>query len=319
MRLLTIRQSPTEQPQYFIRSVDGSNPPQQLTDLPNPNGTLGHVEKRLIQYQRADGVKLSGMLYLPPGFKLGTTPPPPMLMWAYPSEFKTRDAAGQVKDSPHRFVRVDARSPMFALLLGFSVLDNPTFPIVGEGKAEPNDTYVKQLVQGAEAAINEVVRLGAADRSRIAIGGHSYGAFTTANLLAHSDLFRAGIARSGAYNRTLTPFGFQSEERNFWQARDTYIEMMPFTFADKINEPLLMIHGADDDNAGTFPVQSERMFEALKGLGGTTRLVMLPLERHAYRARESLLHMLWEETEWLQHHVAQPTQHCGARTFLLPL
>lgn len=313
-RLLTIRQSLEQQPQYFIRSLDSPSSLQQLTELPNPNGLLGHVEKRLLQYERADGVKLSGMLYLPPGFKTGSTPPPPMLMWAYPTEFKTRDAAGQVKDSPYSFVRVDARGPMFALLLGFSVLDNPTFPIVGEGKVEPNDTYVKQLVQGAEAAVNEVTRLGVADPKRIAIGGHSYGAFTTANLLAHTNLFRTGIARSGAYNRTLTPFGFQSEERTFWQARNVYIDMMPFSYADKINEPLLMIHGADDDNPGTFPIQSERMFEAMKGLGGHVRLVMLPLERHGYRARESLLHMLWEMSDWLQKYLAAGGHALPGRT-----
>jgi dipeptidyl aminopeptidase/acylaminoacyl peptidase len=186
------------------------------------------------------------------------------------------------------------------------VLDDPTFPIIGEGTAEPNDTYVPQLLAGAQAAIDAVVKAGVCDRDRIAIGGHSYGAFTAANLLAHSNLFRAGIARSGAYNRTLTPFGFQAEERVYWQARDTYTAMSPFTHADKIDEPLLMIHGAVDDNPGTYPIQSERLFEAMKGLGGRVRLVMLPAETHGYRARESVLHMLWEMSQWLDVNVKNP-------------
>jgi dipeptidyl aminopeptidase/acylaminoacyl peptidase len=178
-------------------------------------------------------------------------------------------------------------------------------PIVGEGGKEPNDTYVQQLVASAKAAVDEVVRRGVADRKRIAIGGHSYGAFMTANLLAHSDLFCAGIARSGAYNRTLTPFGFQNEERTLWQAPDTYIKMSPFMHADKINEPILLIHGEADNNQGTFPLQSERLFNALKGLGKTARFVLLPLESHGYQARESVLHMLYEMHQWLEKYVKQ--------------
>jgi len=176
-------------------------------------------------------------------------------------------------------------------------------PIVGEGTAEPNDTYVRQLSAGAQAAVDELVRRGVGDPARMAVGGHSYGAFMTANLLAHTDLFKAGIARSGAYNRTLTPFGFQAEERNYWQAQDTYLAMSPFNHADRIKAPLLLIHGEQDNNSGTFPLQSERMFAAVKGLGGTARLVMLPNESHGYRARESILHMLAETDGWLQEYV----------------
>ncbi len=300
--LLTRRESVTEQPQYYVRKLADKSL-QRLTDFPNPNSSLAKVTKKLLQYQRADGVKLSGMLYLPPDFKEGQSKPVPMLMWAYPTEYKSKDAAGQVQDSPYRFVSANYHGPLFALLMGFAVLDDPTFPIVGEGTTEPNDTYVQQLVAGAEAAVNEVVRLGVADRNRLAIGGHSYGAFTTANLLAHSNLFRAGIARSGAYNRTLTPFGFQSEERNFWQAKPIYVEMSPFTYADKIDEPLLLIHGEVDNNPGTYPIQSERLFEAMKGLGGHVRWVVLPAETHGYRARESVLHMFWEMTQFLDKNV----------------
>jgi dipeptidyl aminopeptidase/acylaminoacyl peptidase len=226
-----------------------------------------------------------------------------MLMWAYPREFKTANAAGQVKDSPHRFVKVTYWSPMVWLARGYAVLADVAMPIVGEGDEEPNDTFVKQLVASANAAIDEVVCRGVADPDRIAIGGHSYGAFMTANLLAHSDLFTAGIARSGAYNRTLTPFGFQREERTVWQAPEIYFAMSPFMHADEVNEPILLIHGEADNNSGTYPLQSERFYGALKGLGATVRLCMLPHESHGYRARESIMHMLWEMSEWLDRYV----------------
>jgi dipeptidyl aminopeptidase/acylaminoacyl peptidase len=226
-----------------------------------------------------------------------------VLLWAYPTEYKSADAAGQVTDSPYRFVRASAWSPYLWTLLGYAVLDDPSLPIIGEGNEEPNDTYVEQLVAGARAAVDELVRRGVGDEHRMAIGGHSYGAFMTANLLAHSDLFAAGIARSGAYNRTLTPFGFQAEERTYWEAPEVYYEMSPFMHADLVNEPILLIHGEMDNNSGTFPMQSERYFGALKGLGATARLVILPYESHGYRARESLLHMLWEQQEWLDRYV----------------
>ncbi len=228
-----------------------------------------------------------------------------MLMWAYPREYKSADAAGQVRDSPYRFVRPSPTSPLMFLALGYAVFDNPTMPIIGEGDTEPNDTYVEQLVASAKAAVEEVVRRGIADRDRIAIGGHSYGAFMVANLLAHSDLFAAGIARSGAYNRTLTPFGFQAEQRTVWQAPEIYFKMSPFMHAQKINEPILLIHGMADSNSGTFPIQSQRLYAALKGHGATVRLVMLPHESHGYRARESVLHTLWETGEWLDKYVAE--------------
>ena len=226
-----------------------------------------------------------------------------MLMWAYPEEFKTAAAAGQVKDSPYKFNRISYWGPQIMLARGYTVLDHPAMPIVGEGDQEPNDSYLAQLKMDAEAAVDEVVRLGVAERHKIAIGGHSYGAFMAANLLAHSRLFRAGIARSGAYNRSLTPFGFQAEDRNFWDAKEVYQAMAPFNFANQIKDPILFIHGEQDSNPGTFPVQSERMYQALQGLGATTRLVMLPNESHGYRARESILHMLWEQDHWLDKHV----------------
>lgn len=239
---------------------------------------------------------------LPAGYKpeLGRLP---VLMWAYPQEFKSADAAGQITGSPYRFDWVNPHSPLFWLTQGYAVLDNPKIPIIGQGSQEPNDTYVEQLVAGAKAAVDEVVRRDIADPKRIAVGGHSYGAFMTANLLAHSDLFAAGIARSGAYNRTLTPFSFQAEERTLWQAPEISSKMSPFMHADKIKSPLLLIHGESDSNTGTFPIQSERFFLAIQGVGGKARLVMLPREEHGYQARESIRHMLYEMDTWLERYV----------------
>ncbi len=303
--LLTYREAVEEQPNVFLRNLkEGSL--KQLTAFAHPSPQLAGVQKELIRYKREDGLQLTGTLYLPVGYRTEQGPLP-LLMWSYPREFKSADAAGQVKDSQYRFVRVGWGSPLFWLTQGFAVLDGPAMPIVGEGDQEANDTYVEQLVGSAKAAVDEVVRRGVADRDRIAVGGHSYGGFMTANLLAHSDLFRAGVARSGAYNRTLTPFGFQAEERTFWEAPEVYFTMSPFMHADKIKVPLLLIHGEADNNSGTFPMQSERFYNALKGHGATARLAMLPHESHGYRARESVLHMLWEITQWLEQHVKSGT------------
>ncbi|HYI13559.1 MAG TPA: prolyl oligopeptidase family serine peptidase [Thermoanaerobaculia bacterium] len=300
--LVTRRESVDEPPNYFARDLRKKTT-RALTRFPHPTPQLAGAKKELIRYKRADGVDLTATLYLPPGYDPAKDGRLPVLMWAYPQEFKSAASAGQVSDSPYRFIRVHPMTPIPWLLRGYAIVDDPSIPIVGEGDKEPNDTYVEQLISGAQAIVDEVVRRGVGDRGRMAIGGHSYGAFMTANLLAHSDLFRAGIARSGAYNRTLTPFSFQAEERTFWEAPETYIKMSPFTHAQKINEPTLLIHGVDDNNTGTFPIQSDRLFQAMKGLGGTARLVMLPYESHGYRARESVLHMMWEMDRWLGTYV----------------
>ena len=299
-RVLAIRESTTEPPNVVVRDLARGSL-SQITHVKNPYPELTSAKREIIRYKRADGLALSGTLYTPPGYDQKSRLP--VLMWAYPREFKSAKSAGEVQGSPYKFPDVWWGSPLYWLARGYAVLDDPAFPIVGEGKGQPNDTYVKQLVADARAAIDEVVRRGVGDRERIAIGGHSYGAFTTANLLAHSRLFRAGIARSGAYNRTLTPFGFQSEERSFWEAAPTYVEMSPFMHADGISDPLLLIHGMEDNNQGTYPLQSERMFAALQGLGKMTRLVLLPKEAHGYRGRESVLHMLWEMDAWLEKYV----------------
>jgi dipeptidyl aminopeptidase/acylaminoacyl peptidase len=302
-RVLTQRESPDSPPNLHVRDLQGDSGPRALTRFPHPIPQLREMQKELIRYSRSDGVELTATLYLPPGHDPARDGPLPLLMWAYPTEFRSAEAASQVTTSPYRFNAVSHWGPLAYLASGYAVLDNPSMPIVGEGEVEPNDTYVAQLVASAQAAVDEVVRRGVADRGRIAVGGHSYGAFMTANLLAHTRLFRAGIARSGAYNRSLTPFGFQAEERNFWQAGDTYAAMSPFNHADKIRAPLLLIHGEQDNNSGTFPMQSERMYAAVSGLGGTVRLVMLPNESHGYRARESIYHMLAETHDWLEAHV----------------
>jgi dipeptidyl aminopeptidase/acylaminoacyl peptidase len=304
-KILITRESPTEPVNFHRVDLAAKSAPVALTRFPHPTPQLKDVKKEQIRYKRKDGVELTGTLYLPPGFEPGRDAPLPLLMWAYPAEFKSAEAASQVTDSPYRFNAIGFWGPHPFLARGYAVLDDPSMPIVGEGSKEPNDTYLPQLIASAEAAIDDVVRRGVADRNRIAIGGHSYGAFMTGNLLAHTRLFKAGIARSGAYNRTLTPFGFQAEERNYWDARDTYQTMSPFNYANAIKDPLLMIHGEEDNNSGTFPIQSERMYAAVKGLGGTARLVMLPKESHGYRARESILHMLAETDAWLDEHVKQ--------------
>jgi len=305
-RALITRESPTEPANYYLRDLsDPAAQPVALTRFPHPTPQLKDVRKELIRYRRKDGVELTANLYLPPGYDPQRDGPLPTLMWAYPTEYKSAEAASQVTGSPYRFNAVSYWGPLPFLARGYAVVEGFSVPIVGEGEAEPNDTYIPQLVASAEAAIEEVVRRGVADRDRIAVGGHSYGAFMTANLLAHSRLFKAGIARSGAYNRTLTPFGFQSEERNYWQAQDVYLAMSPFNYADRIKDALLLIHGEDDNNPGTFPMQSERLFAAVKGLGGNARLVMLPRESHGYRARESIMHMLYETEAWLEQHLRQ--------------
>ena len=273
-----------------------------LTDIRDPYPQLKGIEKQVVKYKRNDGVDLKGDLYLPLGYKKEEGPLP-VIMWAYPNEYKSADAAGQVEGSPYEFIRLGWWSPLYFLTRGYAVFDDPSMPVIGEGDEEPNDNFRTQLVNNAAAAIDKLVEMGIADKDKVAIGGHSYGAFMTANLLAHSDLFAAGIARSGAYNRTLTPFGFQAEERTYWEAPEVYYTMSPFMHADKINEPILMIHGEADNNSGTYPLQSKRMFAAMKGLGGKARLVMLPHESHGYRAKESILHMLWEMNQLLEKYV----------------
>ena len=299
--VLVSREAVDEPANFYVRDLK-SRQLRAITRFPHPTPQLKGIQKELVRYKRDDGVQLTGTLYTPAGWK-PSQGPLPMVFWVYPQEFKTADAAGQVTTSPYRFVRAGAGSPLVWLTLGYAVLDDPSMPIVGEGDKEPNDTYIDQLVASAKAAVDEMARRGVGDPRRIAIGGHSYGAFTTANLLAHSDLFAAGIAQSGAYNRTLTPFGFQAEERDLWKAPDAYIRMSPFMYADKINEPILLIHGQADNNSGTDPIQSERFFNALKGKGAMARLVMLPLESHGYRGRESVLHALWENYNWLDTYV----------------
>jgi len=299
--LLFIRESVSDYPNYFVRDLEVGTD-IQATFYENPFTMLNGMHKELITYKREDGLDLSATLYLPPGYEIDDGPLP-MVMWAYPQEYRSSTAAGQISGSPFEYDYIGWWSPVIWLTQGYAILDNPAMPIVGEGDEQPNDTFVEQLVMSARAAVDEVVRRGVADPERIAIGGHSYGAFMTANLLAHSDLFAAGLARTGAYNRTLTPFGFQSEDRSLWEAQDVYMEMSPFMNADRIDEPILLIHGNADNNSGTFPMQSERFFAALKGLGGTARLVMLPLESHIYIARESILHVLWETQEWLAEYV----------------
>ncbi|MBK9734507.1 MAG: S9 family peptidase [Saprospiraceae bacterium] len=299
---LTRLESKSEYPNYYLRDINKKSM-TQMTFHENPFKVLDNVYKEVIKYKRPDGVELSATLYLPVGYDKTAKEKMPMVMWAYPTEFKDKSSAGQVTSNANEFTFPFYGSPLYWLTKGYVVLDDASFPIVGEGKTEPNDSFIPQLVANAKAAIDAVDSLGYIDRSKVAVGGHSYGAFMTANLLTHSNLFAAGIARSGAYNRTLTPFGFQSEERNYWDAPEVYDAMSPFQHADKMKSPMLLIHGEDDNNPGTFTMQSERYFNALKGLGATARLVILPKESHGYAARESILHMLWEQDQWMEKYV----------------
>jgi dipeptidyl aminopeptidase/acylaminoacyl peptidase len=285
------------------RGVQGGRPPEpaprrSLTSWPDPHPALTGMVKRLMLTDRGDGVQLSGMLHLPPGYDPDRDGRLPLVIWAYPYDYGSADTAGQVRLTSNRFTRLVASDPAWFVLRGYAVLANAAMPVIGDPETK-NDTYIEQTCAAAEAHIKALVSEGIADPARVAVAGHSYGAFMTANLLAHTDLFAAGIARSGAYNRTLTPFGFQSERRSFWEVPHVYDQVSPFRYVDQITAPLLLVHGEQDANSGTFPVQSERLYQAIQGTGGTARLVILPFESHGYVARESVLHVLAEQFAWL--------------------
>ncbi len=296
-------QSKNDYPNYYFRNIKSKDKLTQITDFNNPFESIKNVYKEVIKYKRKDGVDLSGTLYLPAGYDRVKKEKLPLLIWAYPAEFKDKNSAGQSSQNPNEFTFPSYGSFIYYVTKGYAVLDDASFPIIGEGKTEPNDTFVTQLVDDAEAAIKAVNDLGYINPSKVGVGGHSYGAFMTANLLTYSKLFACGIARSGAYNRTLTPFGFQSEQRNYWDVPNLYNEMSPFMNADKMKTPLLLIHGDADNNPGTFTLQSERYFQALKGLGAPVRLVLLPKEAHGYAAKDNILHLLWEQEQFLDKYL----------------
>jgi len=308
---ITRRESPTETPNYYVRNLTKKIAPLALTQFTNPYAQLEGISKEKIKYKRADGIDLTATLYLPKGYDKTKDGPLPLLIWAYPREYKSAADAAQVRGSQYTFPTISYGSPIFWATQGYAVMDNAEMPIVGEGNKEPNDAFIPQLYLNAHAAIQAAAKMGVGDSTRVGVGGHSYGAFMTANLLAHTNLFKAGIARSGAYNRTLTPFGFQAEERTYWQAPEVYFNMSPFSFANKIKTPILLIHGEMDNNPGTFPIQSERLYNAIKGHGGTTRYISLPYESHGYAGKENILHMLWEQHQWLEKFVKQAKSSTG--------
>jgi dipeptidyl aminopeptidase/acylaminoacyl peptidase len=297
-KFLTRRESPTEPPNYFVRTASGSM--TAVTKFPDPQPSIRGIHKELVKYKRNDGVDLSFTLYLPPDYKQGTRLP--TVIWAYPYEYNDAATAGQVSGSTKRFTEMTGYSQLFFALDGYAVLDNTAMPVVGDPDTV-NNTYIDQIIADAKAAIDKAAAMGVTDPARVGVGGHSYGAFMTANLLAHCDLFKAGIAESAAHNRTLTPFGFQSERRTLWEAPDVYLKMSPFMYANKIKVPILLIHGEADDNDGTFPIQSDRMYQAVRGNGGTVRLVFLPFEAHGYRGKETIEHVLWEKFAWFEKYV----------------
>lgn len=293
-------QSKTEYPNFYFRNIKENNKLTAITQFANPFVSLNDVSKEVIKYLRKDGVELSGTLYLPAGYDKSKKEKLPLLIWAYPAEYKDKSSAGQSTKNSNQFTFPSYGSFIYWVTRGYAVLDDAAFPIIGEGKTEPNDNFIPQLVDDAEAAINAVDALGYIDRKKVAVGGHSYGAFMTANLLTHSKLFACGIARSGAYNRTLTPMGFQSEQRNYWEVPEVYNKMSPFMNADKMKTPILLVHGEADNNPGTFTLQTERYFQALKGLGAPARMVILPKESHGYAAKENIFHLLWEQDQFLE-------------------
>lgn len=301
--VLVMIQSKNEYPNYYLRNIKSKNKLTPITAFKNPFESIKNVHKEVIKYKRKDGVELSGTLYLPVGYDKTKKEKLPLLIWAYPAEYKDKNSAGQSDKNPNEFTFPNYGSFVYWVTKGYAVLDDAAFPIIGEGTTEPNDTFIPQLVSNAEAAIDAVDKLGYINRKKVAIGGHSYGAFMTANLLTHSDLFACGIARSGAYNRTLTPFGFQSEQRNYWDVPEIYNTMSPFMNADKMKTPLLLTHGEADNKPGTFTLQTERYFQALKNLGAPVRMVILPKESHGYAAKDNILHLLWEQDQFLEKYL----------------
>jgi dipeptidyl aminopeptidase/acylaminoacyl peptidase len=318
---VTWRQSPTDPPNAFARTlgkpVDAPageaalvSTSVAITRIPDPTPEVRAIKKRLVKYKRADGLELSFTLYTPPGYQEGTRVP--TILYAYPLDYADASKAGQVTGSQETFTQL--RQYRLLLLAGYAIIDNAAFPIVGDPK-KAYDTYLDQLVADAKAAVDEAVRLGVADPDRIGVTGHSHGALMTANLVAHSDLFRAGVATSGSYNKTLTPFGFQNERRSVWEASDVYLKVSPFFFADKLKTPLLIVHGAEDANPGTTPLQANKLYEAIRGNGGTTRLVLLPHEPHWYTAMESNEQLVYEMLRWFDKYVknAPPRAVTGTR------
>jgi dipeptidyl aminopeptidase/acylaminoacyl peptidase len=309
MKILVRRESPSEPPNFFVWTVgtSGTSSKTALTHFADPTPQLQKIQKQLVRYKRQDGVDLSFTLYLPPDYKPGTRLP--TVVWAYPTEYADASVAAQAAGADNRFTTISGPSHLFFALMGYAVLNDAAIPIVGDPQTV-NNTYIQQLTMSAKAAIDKAAEMGVTDPDRVGVAGHSYGGFMTANLLAHTDLFRAGIARSAAYNRTLTPFGFQNERRTLWEADQTYLQMSPFMFANRIKEPILLIHGEADDNSGTFPIQSERMYQALRGNGATVRYVTLPHEAHGYAARETIEHVLYEQITWFEKYV----KDAGPRT-----
>ena len=308
-KFLTWHQSAMDPPNAYTRTLGAATTAATgeaaftstrtaLTHMADPAPAVRAIKKRLVKYKRDDGLDLSFTLYTPPDYKEGTRVP--TILYAYPLDYADASKAGQVTGSQATFTRL--RQYRLLLLAGYAIIDNAAFPIVGDPK-KAYDTYTPQLVADAKAAVDEAVRLGVADPNRIGVTGHSHGALMTVNLLTHSDLFRAGVATSGSYNKTLTPFGFQSERRSVWEAPDVYQKVSPFFYADKIKTPVLIMHGADDANPGTTPLQASKLYEAIRGNGGTTRLVMLPHEPHWYAAAESNEQMVYEMLRWFDKYV----------------
>lgn len=297
--LLTRYESSSEPPRYFATASAGTTL-WSITSSERAAAPLADARRLRLRYERGDGVALGGSLHLPPGYE--GTERLPLVVWAYPRRFGTAADAMPAQHVADRFPGLERALRLFFVLRGYAVLDEVSMPIVGR-PGEANDTFIEQVKANAEAAIGAAEATGFVDGSRVAVAGHSYGAFMVANLLAHSDLFEAGAALSGAYNRTLTPFGFQTERRTLWEAPETYLAMSPILYSHRIDAPLLLVHGLLDDNAGTSPLQSTQFYEAIRGNGGDAGLLLLPWEGHSYRARESVMRTAARLLDWFDRHV----------------
>lgn len=300
-KLIVARESAVDVTQAYLRTGDQL---AQITQNKDYTPDLTRAPKESFVVERPDGFKFKVNVSLPPDYKPGTRLP--AMFWFYPREFAGQEEydRGARTFNKNAFPNFNARSMQFLVREGYAVVE-PDAPIVG-APGQWNNNYENDLRNNLAAVIDEVDRRGLVDRTRIGIGGHSYGAFSTVNAMVHTPFFKAGIAGDGNYNRTLTPLDFQSERRTFWEAKDTYLAMSPLLFANNMSGALLMYHGLGDQNVGTDPINSPRLFQALNGLGKTAAMYLYPFEDHGPATKETLLDLWGRWSAWLDKYVKNP-------------
>jgi dipeptidyl aminopeptidase/acylaminoacyl peptidase len=300
-RVFTTRQKTDVVPDSYVTELDGGKV-TKLTDNVDHFAWFRDLKVQRFQVTRVDGFRFWVRVTTPPDAK-GKLP---ALFWIYPREYADQAAynasAGRTAAAnTGRYTTPGPRSMALLTLAGYAVVE-PDVPIVGP-PGRMNDNYIPDLRNSLWAAIDELDKRGLIDRDRLAVGGHSYGGFSTANALAHTPFFKAGIAGDGNYNRTLTAMTFQTERRHLWDARETYLEMSPLLWANRVNGALLMYHGMEDANVGTDPIHAEHLFRALDGLGKPAALYMYPHEGHGPVAQETVLDLWARWVAWLDMHV----------------